>query len=218
MARDIEAGSNLKRNTRIVGSRSSSSDEGRKREVAGRRVEGEEGEEVKKEKENRTKIDKTSLWIPAACTAGRPHCSKCPARYEIMSVCIPRHKDNLSRLRPVEYLLSALLEALPYLRFHDFASYFQSRNTRDKLPSRSFPLGRFFVFGPQSFERCPLALRSVSKSLDLCIPMIPAISSTVFVFTEVSELRSFAIIPHTFVHNYSLPFSWPFATTPIGIF
>lgn len=61
----------------------------------------------RKKEDAETKIDKTSLWIPAACAAGRPHCSKCPARYEIMSVRIPRHGDNLSRLHNFSYLSTA---------------------------------------------------------------------------------------------------------------
>ncbi|KYN44784.1 hypothetical protein ALC56_00779 [Trachymyrmex septentrionalis] len=45
------------------------------------------GSDARREKKegSRTKTDKTSLWIPAAYRAGRPHCPKCPARYEIMS-------------------------------------------------------------------------------------------------------------------------------------
>lgn len=45
------------------------------------------GSDARREKKEgrRTKTDKTSLWIPAAYRAGRPHCPKCPARYEIMS-------------------------------------------------------------------------------------------------------------------------------------
>lgn len=129
-------------------------------------MEGSE-KENKREKGSRTKIDKTSLWIPAACAAGRPHCSKCPARYEIMSVCILRHNDNLSRLRPVEFLLSASLEPFPYLCFRDLTSYFQSAMVATSL-SCSFPpspsilsLSPFF-----SFSFLYSALRTVFFSFD----------------------------------------------------
>lgn len=137
MIGDMGASSNLKRNTRIVGSlvKSISARRSIGEEIAG--MEGSE-KENKREKGSRTKIDKTSLWIPAACAAGRPHCSKCPARYEIMSVCILRHNDNLSRLRPVEFLLSASLEPFPYLCFRDLTSYFQSAMVATSL-SCSFP-------------------------------------------------------------------------------
>ena len=134
-------------------------------------MEGSE-KENKREKGSRTKIDKTSLWIPAACAAGRPHCSKCPARYEIMSVCILRHNDNLSRLRPVEFLLSASLEPFPYLCFRDLTSYFQSAMVATSLSlalflhlpsfclSLSLPFlffSIFFFLCIQPYEQCSLA-------------------------------------------------------------
>ena len=140
-------------------------------------MEGSE-KENKREKGSRTKIDKTSLWIPAACAAGRPHCSKCPARYEIMSVCILRHNDNLSRLRPVEFLLSASLEPFPYLCFRDLTSYFQSAMVATSLSlalflhlpsfclslSLSFSLFLFFSF--LFFFFMYSALRTVFFSFD----------------------------------------------------
>lgn len=177
MIGDMGASSNLKRNTRIVGSlvKSISARRSIGEEIAG--MEGSE-KENKREKGSRTKIDKTSLWIPAACAAGRPHCSKCPARYEIMSVCILRHNDNLSRLRPVEFLLSASLEPFPYLCFRDLTSYFQSAMVATSL-SCSFPpspsilslslffflfLQFFLFFCIQPYEQCSLA------SIDIEVP------------------------------------------------
>ena len=136
--------------------RRGNSDEGRKRGGGGR-----EGRGSKKEKGSRTKIDKTSLWIPAACTAGRPHCSKCPARYEIMSVCIPRHKDNLSRLRPVEYLLSAFARSSPISLLPRLCFLLPICNTRAKLLSLSLS-DVFPRFSLQSSEQCSSALRSIS--------------------------------------------------------
>lgn len=47
-----------------------------------------------KKEGRRTKTDKTSLWIPAAYRAGRPHCPKCPARYEIMSARAHEHAET----------------------------------------------------------------------------------------------------------------------------
>lgn len=96
-------GSNLKGNTRDSRIRLKRLGEETRLDV------GEGGAKRKKE-DAETKIDKTSLWIPAACAAGRPHCSKCPARYEIMSVRIPRHRITY----PV-YTISPISPLLPNL-------------------------------------------------------------------------------------------------------